>query len=69
MLFRSVKTKATSGETASKKAGAKGTAGIDWVVKLGGEVTGEIGKENTKSKEEEYTVVFPEGALDVALSK
>jgi hypothetical protein len=66
---REIKKKATSGSEAAHKAGVKGTAGVDLIVKVGGEVTSEKEMKNTHGEEVEFTITAPEGHLDVELVK
>jgi hypothetical protein len=66
---REIKKKEKSGLEAVNKAGLKGTAGVDWIVKVGGEVTSEKEMKNSYEQEVEFTIVIPEGHLDIELVK
>jgi hypothetical protein len=61
-----VTVKASSGETAGYKVGAKGTAGLDFkVYKVGGEVSGARTGTTTSSQEVTWKVVLPGSAFDL----
>lgn len=67
---KEVEVVATNSSEAATKAGAKGTAGVDFkIFKVGGEVTGENSSKRGQSLAFKYKVILPAGNLDIKVVK
>ncbi|MPZ82749.1 MAG: hypothetical protein GEV28_21045 [Actinophytocola sp.] len=62
--FQDVTVSAKDEQTAAHKAGAKGSAGLDWkIIKVGGEVSTEDSDSHTTGRTEQWTVRVPRDNL------
>jgi hypothetical protein len=62
--FQDITVSASDQETAAHKAGAKGSAGIEWkIIKVGGEYATEDSHSRTTGRSEEWTVRIPRDNL------
>jgi hypothetical protein len=58
--FQDVNVTASDEQTAAHKAGAKGSAGLDWkIIKIGGEVSSEDSTSHATGHSEQWTVRVP----------
>jgi hypothetical protein len=64
--FQDVTVSARDEETAAHKAGAKGSAGLDWkIIKIGGELSTEDSESHTTGHGEQWTVRVPRDNLRI----
>jgi hypothetical protein len=62
--FQDVTVTASDSETAAHKAGATGSAGIEWkIIKIGGEISSEDEESRTTGRSEEWTIRIPKDNL------
>lgn len=68
--FQDIEVTAKDEHSAAHKAGAKGSAGLDWkIVKIGGEISTEDTETHTRGVQTKYTVRVPRESLKITQSR